>query len=61
MIFLPLTFLCGVYGMNFDQADGHKNPLMPELTWEHGYRMFWVLALTIAAGLLFFMKRKRWW
>jgi magnesium transporter len=61
MIFLPLTFLCGVYGMNFDQADGHKNPLMPELTWEHGYTMFWVLALTIAAGLLFFMKRKRWW
>ena len=34
-IFLPLTFLCGLWGMNFTA--------MPELRWEHGYSMFWIL------------------
>ena len=60
MIFLPLTFLCGVYGMNFDQSDGHRNPLMPELTWDYGYMMFWVLAASIAVGLLSYMKWRKW-
>src|SRR5688572_5412968 len=52
-VFLPLTFLCGVYGMNFE--------VLPELKWQNGYLMFWVTALIMAAGLLFFMKRKKWW
>ncbi len=52
MIFLPLTFLCGVYGMNFTE--------IPEMTWKHGYAWFWFLALTITASLLFTMRRKRW-
>jgi len=51
-IFLPLTFLCGVYGMNFR--------ILPELEWEYGYLFFWVLALVITGGLLVFIKVNRW-
>lgn len=52
MVFLPLTFLCGVYGMNF------KN--LPELEWEYGYALFWVVALSIALALITFMRKMRW-
>jgi magnesium transporter len=52
MIFLPLSFLCGVYGMNL------KN--IPEAAWEYGYAFFWALALLIAGGLFLFMKRRGW-
>jgi magnesium transporter len=51
-IFLPLTFLCGVYGMNFDH--------LPEVKWRFGYLFFWLLAGAIAAILLGLMKVKRW-
>lgn len=51
-IFLPLSFLCGVYGMNL--------PNMPEATWAYSYPVFWAVALGIAAALLFTMKRRRW-
>lgn len=51
-IFLPLTFLCGVYGMNF------RN--LPELEWEYGYLLFWVLVVLITGGLLTFLKIRRW-
>jgi magnesium transporter len=51
-IFLPLTFLCGVYGMNFR--------ILPEVEWEYGYLFFWVLALVITGGLLVFLKVNRW-
>ena len=51
-IFLPLTFLCGVYGMNFR--------ILPELEWEYGYLYFWLLALVITGGLLVFLKVNRW-
>jgi magnesium transporter len=53
MIFLPLTFLCGVYGMNFD--------VIPELKWQYSYAVFWIATLAIAGGLLWYMRRKRWW
>merc|ERR1712176_1038456 len=43
-IFTPLTFLVGVYGMNFTY-DGQ--PSIPELLWPHGYLFFWVLALIL--------------
>jgi magnesium transporter len=52
IIFLPLTFVVGVYGMNFNQDLGN----MPELQWEHGYLFFWILTGSIVAGLIGLMK-----
>ena len=51
VIFMPLTFLCGVYGMNFD--------VLPETTWTYGYALFWGAALVIVAGLLYLMRRNK--
>jgi magnesium transporter len=50
-IFLPLTFLCGVYGMNFE--------VLPEVRWVHGYTYFWVLSAIITIVLLFILRRLR--
>ena len=50
-IFLPLTFLCGVYGMNFE--------VMPELEWRHSYAMFWVVSAIITVTLTIVLKRAR--
>lgn len=50
-IFLPLTFLCGIYGMNFEG--------IPELEWSHGYTFFWGLSLAITVGLVVVLKRAR--
>jgi magnesium transporter len=52
LIFLPLTFLCGVYGMNFEY--------LPEKEWKYGYLFFWTISVLIAGGLLAIAKRKRW-
>jgi magnesium transporter len=51
VVFLPLTFLCGVYGMNFD--------VLPELHWTHGYLYFWLIVIAIAAGLVSLLRRAR--
>lgn len=51
MIFLPLSFLCGVYGMNLK---------MPEPEWEYGYALFWAIAVTLTTGLLLMMRRHKW-
>lgn len=52
-IFIPLTFLAGVYGMNFDS--------MPELSWRWFYPAgFWILSLSVASGMLLAFKAKRW-
>ena len=56
VFFMPLTFLTGIYGMNFDRGAGN----MPELGWAHGYLWFWGLAITIVASLFIWIKRKRW-
>ncbi len=48
-IFIPLGFLAGVYGMNFDTS---KPGNLPELGWRYGYMFFWVAAVTIVFGLL---------
>jgi magnesium transporter len=50
IIFMPLTFLCGVYGMNFS--------VLPEKDWEYGYLAFWIVVAVIVGGLLWYMKRK---
>jgi magnesium transporter len=51
-IFIPLTFIVGIYGMNFEH--------MPELKWRYGYFMIMGLMFAISAGMLFFFKKKKW-
>jgi hypothetical protein len=51
-LFIPLTFLVGVYGMNFEH--------MPELKWRWGYFAVWGVMLAMAAGLLHFFRKKKW-
>jgi magnesium transporter len=51
-IFLPLTFLVGVYGMNF------KN--MPELEWRYGYYALWGIMIALSVGMIVYFRRKRW-
>jgi magnesium transporter len=58
-IFIPLTFLAGIYGMNFDPEASSMN--MPELGWRWGYPAFWVTIVVLAAGMIAYFKRKRWW
>jgi len=52
MIFLPLSFLCGVYGMNFD--------VMPELRWPYAYLVFWLAVAAFVAAFVVFVRRKKW-
>ncbi|MBF0713223.1 magnesium/cobalt transporter CorA [Gemella sp. GH3] len=51
-IFLPLTFLAGVYGMNFTN--------MPELHTTYGYYILWIVMISIAGGMLWYFKKKGW-
>ena len=57
-IFIPLTFIAGVYGMNFDPKAGPLS--MPELNWPYGYVACLALMAAVAAGLVLFFKRKQW-
>lgn len=57
-IFIPLSFLAGVYGMNFDTAAGPFN--MPELSLPYGYLGFWGVTLAVGVGLLAYFRKKRW-
>ncbi len=57
-IFIPLTFIAGLYGMNFDTKASPYN--MPELTWTYGYPVLLLLMAAIAGGMLYFFRRKRW-
>jgi len=51
-IFIPLTFIVGVYGMNFRH--------FPELEWTYGYAAVWVVMLVVASGMLAYFRYKRW-
>lgn len=51
-LFMPLTFIVGVYGMNFD--------VMPELRWAWGYPAVMLVMLLLVVGLLVFFRRRRW-
>jgi magnesium transporter len=57
-IFIPLGFVAGLYGMNFDPAASPWN--MPELGWGFGYPLALALMVGIAGGLLLFFRRKGW-
>ncbi len=57
-IFIPLTFVAGVYGMNFDTEKSPFN--MPELNWYFGYPLCWAMMLAIASALVYFFWRRGW-
>lgn len=51
-IFIPVTFIAGVYGMNFEY--------MPELKSPYGYAAVWIIMLSVMGGLVVYFKRKKW-
>lgn len=51
VVFLPLTFLVGVYGMNFE--------IIPELRWHYGYALFWMAVVLIVVSLVVLMRRTK--
>ena len=57
-IFIPLTFLAGIWGMNFDHSASPYN--MPELGWRFGYFYALALMVAVAIGMIIFFKRKKW-
>ena len=57
-IFLPITFLAGVWGMNFNTESSPYN--MPELNWRYGYPMSFVIMASVVAGMFWYFKRKGW-
>jgi magnesium transporter len=51
-VFIPLTFIAGIYGMNFE--------FMPELKWKFGYFMTWIVMGCVGIGMFIYFKRKKW-
>lgn len=51
-IFIPLTFIVGVYGMNFHN--------MPEIAWKYGYMAVWILMLVVLGIMIYFIKKHKW-
>jgi magnesium transporter len=51
-IFIPLTFIAGIYGMNFE--------FMPELKWKLAYPALWLLMLAVFVGMIIYFKRRKW-
>lgn len=51
-VFIPLTFVASIYGMNFR--------LMPELSWKYGYLVVWIVIIAISIFLISYFKRKKW-
>ena len=52
VVFIPLTFMAGIYGMNFEY--------FPELSYKYAYPVFWGALLTVAGGMIYYFKRKGW-
>lgn len=57
-IFIPITFIAGVYGMNFNPGASRLN--MPELNWPFGYIFAWGLMLAVVMVMITYFKRKKW-
>lgn len=57
-IFIPLTFITGIYGMNFNTESSPYN--MPELNWMFGYPFAWLLILGVVIGLMTYYRRRGW-
>lgn len=51
-IFIPLTFIAGIYGMNFTN--------MPELEWKNGYFGIWMIFILIFLGMVIYFRKKKW-
>ena len=51
-IFIPLTFIVGIYGMNFK--------FMPELNWKYGYLLVWALIFLVSGGMILLFKKRKW-
>ncbi len=51
-VFIPLTFIAGIYGTNFEY--------LPELHYKYAYFVFWAVLIFLAGALMFYFKRKRW-
>jgi magnesium transporter len=51
-IFIPLTFIAGIYGMNFEY--------FPELKFKYSYAIFWFVVIVVSGSLLYYFKRKKW-
>lgn len=51
VVFMPLTFIVGLYGMNFDA---------PEFHWRHGYLMVWLILIALFVGVLRWFHRRGW-
>lgn len=52
-LFIPLTFIAGIYGMNFE--------IMPELKWKYGYFGVWGVILVVGGIMVVYFKKKKWW
>ena len=57
-IFIPLSFITGLYGMNFSHDASPLN--MPELYWPFGYVYVWIVMLSVVFTMLFYFRRKKW-
>lgn len=51
-IFIPLTFIAGIYGTNFEY--------LPELQYKYSYFIFWAVLIVMAGALLYYFKKKKW-
>jgi len=51
-IFIPMTFITGVYGMNFEY--------LPELKYKYSYLIFWFVMIVLFLGMLWYFKKKKW-
>lgn len=52
VIFIPLTFIAGIYGTNFD--------VVPELHYEYSYFIMWAVIILVAIGMLFYFRKRKW-